>query len=157
MRTCARSSFREVPEVVLRKMSHQRVVRSQRQLGPPLLQWPHCSTERRGLLCKSVQGSVLACSRSCRTLLSFASSVVSRSCRSVVSRSCRTPLSFASSVVFFRSRHDRAALSPRVLQHSCRAPLSFASSVVFLRSRHDRVVLSPRALKLSCGNARLIY
>jgi len=29
------------------------------------------------------------------------------------------PLSFASSVVFLRSKHDRVALSPRVLQHSC--------------------------------------
>ena len=31
----------------------------------------------------------------------------------------RTLLSFASSVVSLRSRHDRVALSPRVLQHSC--------------------------------------
>ena len=63
----------------------------------------HCSTERRGLLFKSVLESMLACSRSCRILLSFASSFVSRSCRSVVSRSCRTLLSFASSVVFLRA------------------------------------------------------
>ena len=34
-------------------------------------------------------------------------------------QSCETLLSFASSIVFLRSRHDRVALSPRVLKHSC--------------------------------------